>query len=170
MISNADGPILTKSLMVPFAAAYIGNATLSRSFSLNEHISPIVRQRVSTNFLNLDRLPKKYLEGYDRDALNYGSDDQGVWNEVKDLILSPYLSPLLAPELAGLPAAYIFTCEFDVLRDEAILYGYRLREAGVDVTHLHSDIGFHTMITEGLVWPEAQSVYESIAGFIVGRL
>jgi acetyl esterase len=42
-------------------------------------------------------------------------------------------SPLLAPSLAGLPATYLATAGFDVLRDEGQAYAERLRADGVSV-------------------------------------
>ena len=57
--------------------------------------------------------------------------------------VSPYASPAIATDLAGLPPAYVSTMEFDPLRDEGILYMLRLMEAGVSV-ELHSYPGtFH---------------------------
>lgn len=45
----------------------------------------------------------------------------------------PFASPAHAPSLAGLPAAYVETAQFDPLRDEGLDYARRLREAGVAV-------------------------------------
>ncbi len=57
--------------------------------------------------------------------------------------VSPYAAPSRATDLSGLPPAYICTNEYDPLRDEGILYGLRLLEAGVHV-ELHSLPGtFH---------------------------
>ena len=45
----------------------------------------------------------------------------------------PRASPLLAEDLSGFPRTYLAVAGFDPLRDEALAYGARLREAGVDV-------------------------------------
>ena len=57
--------------------------------------------------------------------------------------VSPYAAPSRATDLAGLPPAYISTAENDPLRDEGILYGLGLLQAGVSV-ELHQFPGtFH---------------------------
>nr|XP_020445251.1 neutral cholesterol ester hydrolase 1-like [Monopterus albus] len=54
-------------------------------------------------------------------------------------------SPLLAEQevLSRTPKAYMLTCEFDVLRDDGLMYARRLQDAGVTVTSDHYEDGFH---------------------------
>ncbi|NXL45881.1 AAAD deacetylase, partial [Podilymbus podiceps] len=63
--------------------------------------------------------------------------------------LDPRAAPLLVSDaqLRGLPPTYILTCEYDVLRDDGVMYARRLQAAGVPVTHYHAKDAFHGMMT-----------------------
>ena len=80
--------------------------------------------------------------------------------------VSPYASPSIAPDLTGLPPAYVSAMEFDPLRDEAIHYALRLLEAGVSV-ELHSFPG--TFHGSALVTTAAVSKRESAERLAVMR-
>src|SRR5262249_61144067 len=55
----------------------------------------------------------------------------------------PRVSPLRG-KLAGLPPAFVTTCEFDPLRDEGIAYAEGLATAGVPVEQLQAHGHFHS--------------------------
>jgi len=72
--------------------------------------------------------------------------------------VSPYAAPARETDLAGLPPAYISTAENDPLRDEGILYGLHLLQAGVSV-ELHQFPGtFHgsALVTSAEISKRAQ--------------
>ncbi len=60
----------------------------------------------------------------------------------------PYASPLLAPDLSGLPPALVLTAERDTLRADGLRYAERLRAAGVDVWHHETPGVDHYFLTE----------------------
>lgn len=55
----------------------------------------------------------------------------------------PRASPWFAPDLAGVPAAAVFTAGFDPLRDEGQAYAKKLAEAGVPTTYTCHGSMFH---------------------------
>jgi acetyl esterase len=77
----------------------------------------------------------------------------------------PYVSPLQAPDLSGLPPALVQTVEFDPLRDEGEQYVARLREAGVPVAHTRYHQTSHSFLLMGGVIDQAKTaIAEGAAG------
>lgn len=62
------------------------------------------------------------------------------------------LSPLSAGDLSGLPAAYIITAGLDPLRDDAISYAERLKQAGVSAVQIDYPTMIHGFFSmQGLI-------------------
>ncbi|CAA92464.1 Alpha/beta hydrolase fold-3 domain-containing protein [Caenorhabditis elegans] len=70
--------------------------------------------------------------------------------EAQDLmepfLTNPDFSPLMRKDLSNLPPTMVITCEFDILRDEGLIYGERLKVSGVPTTTIHYENGFHAML------------------------
>jgi acetyl esterase len=64
-------------------------------------------------------------------------------------------SPLLHPDLAGLPPALVLTAGYDPLRDEGLEYAQRLSEAGNRVSYVCFERQIHGFILMGRVIDEA---------------
>jgi acetyl esterase len=78
----------------------------------------------------------------------------------------PRASPLLAPDLSGLPPALVLTAACDVLRDEGVAYAERLRAAGVAVEHRE----FAGMIHGFLSFAGAVPMGMEALAWVAGRL
>jgi len=79
---------------------------------------------------------------------------------------NPYVSPLLAKDLSGLPAAVVYTAEFDPLRDEGEAYAKRLKEAGVSVSQKRYDGQIHAFFQMGGVFPAAADAISDAAAHL----
>ncbi len=83
---------------------------------------------------------------------------------------SPYLSMLLAEDLSGLPPAFIFTAEFDPLKDEGRAYADRLKEAGNEVIFKEYEGMIHGFISMPKLSKRILGTYEDIHESLRGVL
>jgi acetyl esterase len=75
----------------------------------------------------------------------------------------PYVSPLRANDLGGLPPALVVTAEYDVLRDEAEAYAVRLQQAGVAALLLRYEGLIHGFLRRTAMFGKAQRAVDDIA-------
>ncbi len=75
----------------------------------------------------------------------------------------PLASPVLATDLAGMPAGLIVTADADTLRDEAEAYGQALRQAGVEVATLRAIGQAHGFATITELVPSARLITQAAA-------
>lgn len=80
----------------------------------------------------------------------------------------PYLLPLAASDLAGLPPTLVMTAEFDPLRDEGIAFAQRLAGAGVQVEHLHAEDQMHGFLLLDRVVDRAGLLIDRLADTLAG--
>ncbi len=81
----------------------------------------------------------------------------------------PYLFPLAAPDLGGLPPALVMTAEFDPLRDEGVAYAERLAAAGVPVEHLHAKDQMHGFLMVNRAIARAGELIDHLADTLAAR-
>ncbi|XP_070842150.1 neutral cholesterol ester hydrolase 1-like [Chaetodon trifascialis] len=143
---NQGVPILYRPVMARFWLQYLGaDASLEPLLLANNHSSldqPAVSASTRSKLDWTTLLPAERRKRFRPVVKETGSP--GVMGEVPEL-MDVRAAPLLAePGVLGrTPKAYVMTCEFDVLRDDGLMYVRRLRDAGVTVTSDHYEDGFH---------------------------
>ncbi|XP_033841966.1 neutral cholesterol ester hydrolase 1 [Periophthalmus magnuspinnatus] len=160
---NQAVPILYRPVMARFWLQYLdADPLLEPSILNNLHscaLDPITRSKINWTVL----VPAHIRKHYRPIAV-----DTSTGAELAPVFLDVRAAPLLADDvvLSRTPKAYILTCEFDILRDDGMMYARRLRDAGVTVTSDHYDDGFHgCMVFANL--PMMSSVgRRSMEGFI----
>lgn len=145
---NKDMPILPFTLMARFWSQYFtSDLSFFHAMLTNTHNG--AESLALFKYINWSIfLPEPYRKDYNYSIPSVSKE------KISLRIVDPRASPLLVPDemLYGLPKAYIITCEYDVLRDDGMMYATRLRLAGVNVTHDHYEDGFHGIIMFTL-WP-----------------
>ncbi|XP_057613310.1 arylacetamide deacetylase-like [Chionomys nivalis] len=139
-------PLLTPSVMARFWSEYFTtDRTLEKAMLLNQHV-PLESSHL-LQFVNWSSLlPERYKKGHVYKSPTPGSSEL---SKKYPGFLDVKACPLLANDntLSHLPLTYIITCQYDVLRDDGLMYVTRLQNVGVQVTHHHIEDGFHGAFT-----------------------
>ncbi|XP_060053622.1 arylacetamide deacetylase-like isoform X2 [Erinaceus europaeus] len=139
---NGHFPLFTKSLTVRAWSEYFTtDRSLEKAMLSNQHV-PLESSHLF-KFVNWSSLlPERFTKGHVYNNPTFGGSEL---SKKYPGFLDVRAAPLLADDskLRGLPVTYILTCQYDVLRDDGVMYATRLRNAGVRVTHNHIEDGFH---------------------------
>lgn len=94
-------------------------------------------------------------------------------SRISQIMADPYLTGLLHKDFSRLPPALVISPEFDILRDESLLFAQRLSSSGVKAkVHIGKGMfhGFMTMISEYKLYPAAIDAYQEIGRSVQERL
>jgi acetyl esterase/lipase len=97
-----------------------------------------------------DRLSHDLLPSHVRNVPYYSGQavpagDQELYSQLEPYLYNADFSPMMADDLDQSPPTVIVTCEYDILRDEGLIFGRHLMAHGVRVHQLHYEGGFHGM-------------------------
>ncbi|XP_043108599.1 arylacetamide deacetylase-like 4 [Puntigrus tetrazona] len=167
---NHSVPILFRGRVVFYFLQYLnGNTTVSQQILEGKHVPVELKLRYK-KWLDPENIPPQFRKEV-RTPQVITSHDADVYQIIKQG-LDPEISPLLAEDdvLRLSPPTFILTCEFDVLRDDGILFLKRLEDVGVDVTWEHLSDGFHGIISffnqSWLTFQSSQKGIDSIVRYV----
>ncbi|XP_066299182.1 arylacetamide deacetylase-like [Branchiostoma lanceolatum] len=151
---------LSKDLMVACWLWYLNNdQSYKESFKANQHTS--------------DQLKKSQYSGYVDNEMKSKAivrKEDIKFPEIPNIetILDPRFAPLMAgdADLKGLPPTYVLTCEYDVLKDDGVMYGKRLEKAGVKVEYDNYERGFHGLLNHFEVYDLGGTAMENFVAYL----
>ncbi|XP_039940429.1 arylacetamide deacetylase-like 3 [Hirundo rustica] len=167
---NRGVPLLFRERAAFYMLQYLnGNATKLEEVLEGSHI-PIDIKLKYRKWVDPDNIPEEFkVRGYKPRVLLDCTTE--VFERVKRFC-EPTLCPLLAEDaiIQRLPESFILTCEYDVLRDDGLLYKKRLEDNGVPVTWCHLEDGFHGIInlfnSDWLSFPAGKRGLDNIVNFL----
>lgn len=151
-MENSITPILFKKQILRFGLEYLKKNILMIDVVLEGAHVPEDMKVKYNKYLSADNIPEEFRK---REAkVAPPASRLGNLEKLLEMIAGPKLSPLFADDevIQQLPETFILTCQYDVLRDDGILYKKRLEENGVPVSWCHLVDGFHGALFLINVW------------------
>ncbi|XP_007230658.3 arylacetamide deacetylase-like 4 isoform X2 [Astyanax mexicanus] len=143
-LQNQSVPLLYRDKAAYYILQYLnGDMSVCQEVLAGRHVPAELKAHYS-KWLDPANLPPEFRERSYQKPEVVTTPDTEVYQIIKDG-LQPEFSPLLAEDedLRLTPSTFILTCEYDVLRDDGILFQKRLKDLGVDVTWHHVSDCFH---------------------------
>ncbi|XP_058017311.1 arylacetamide deacetylase-like 4 [Ahaetulla prasina] len=169
---NRRSPLLWRKLVPFLACCYFNKPTSFVDGILkNRHVPEATRLKYQ-KWVSADHIPERFkARGYTPPEPSSSHFNPRLHEEVK-VLLTEMCSPLLAEDavVSKLPRTFLLTCEYDVLRDDGLLYMRRLTDNRVPVTWSHVEKGIHGMFLlygyRILSFPLINRVVHDLADFI----
>ncbi|XP_028566687.2 arylacetamide deacetylase-like 4 [Podarcis muralis] len=163
-------PPLFRKRAVILGLTYLTGKTMNVDGVLKgAHVPPDLREKYK-KWISADYIPEEFkARGYVPVEPAPFSED--LYEQVKRGNETMFC-PLVAEDdiIRQLPETFILTCEYDVLRDDGLLYKKRLEDNGVPVTYHHLPDGLHGIL--GLVgwgpleFPSTQKCMQHVVEFL----
>lgn len=172
-VQNQNDCILSRPKMVQFWLWYLGgDLSLKPVLIANNHSSveePAVTADIRSRVDWTSLLPARVTQNFQLVVKEKGTP--GVVDKLPGL-MDVRAAPLLAESsvLSRAPKAYVMTCEFDVLRDDGLMYVRRLQDAGVPVTSDYLKDGFHGCISLSSIFNLGQRSEDSYVHWLQQNL
>nr|XP_060614776.1 arylacetamide deacetylase-like 4 [Anolis sagrei ordinatus] len=150
---NRSVPLLFKKQALNLGMLYLtGKRVNVEDVMKNAHLPEHVWMKYR-KWVNPDDIPERFKgRGYvpmERPPFN-----QELYEQTKEAT-NPMYSPLLAEDdvIRQLPKTFLLTCEYDIFRDDGLLFKKRLEDNGVPMTWYHIKDGFHGLLIGVVRWP-----------------
>ncbi|XP_070614320.1 arylacetamide deacetylase-like 3 isoform X1 [Erythrolamprus reginae] len=169
---NSRCPFLWRKLAIYLCCRYLNKSTsFTNGLLRGSHVPKATRLKYQ-KWVNANNIPERFkVRGYTEEDYSLSDFKPQLYEEMKETLSETY-SPLLAEDtiVRKLPQTFLLTCEFDVLRDDGLLYMKRLRDNGVPVTWSHVENGMHGVMSffgYGILsFPSAKRIVRDVTDFI----
>ncbi|KAL8198544.1 UNVERIFIED_CONTAM: hypothetical protein K2H54_015576 [Gekko kuhli] len=168
-VQNANMPLLGKENAVHFALRYLNkDLALKGDVLKGSHVPEDFRLKYR-NWVSADNIPEEFKRGYREVPLAPYKPE--VYKRCPEMLEETF-SSIFAEDhvIKQLPETFIVTCEYDVFRDDGLLYKKRLEDCGVKVRWFHAEQGFHGVMNfadSGIfTFPTGVQIVDSIIDFV----
>ncbi|XP_062991355.1 arylacetamide deacetylase-like 3 [Elgaria multicarinata webbii] len=167
---NCRMPLLFRENVLHFGLQYfLKDTSLSHDVLKGSHVPDEMRLKYG-KWMSPDNIPEKFKRrGCER--VPHAPYKPDVYQQVSEMF-QPTFSSLFAEDavIRELPETLIVSCEYDVVRDDSLLYKKRLEDNDVKFRWFHAENGFHgvlNLFSVGfLTFPNSIEILDNIVDFV----